>query len=104
MARFHSLALFGARSGVARARGARSLFAQALDDLDFVTRMLCEMLALPLKGVAAIFAPLQFAAAFAHDREAIASRAVLESLLRCFFAEAVVSARTASRTRNSGAL
>jgi hypothetical protein len=34
--------------------------------------MLCEMLALPLKGVAAIFAPLQFAAVFAHDREAVA--------------------------------
>jgi hypothetical protein len=34
--------------------------------------MLCEMLALPLKGDTAIFAPLQFAAAFAHDREAIA--------------------------------
>src|SRR5260370_39739484 len=75
-----------ALSGGALARSARSPFARALADLDLMTRMLREMLALPLKRVAAIFSPLQFAAAFAHDREVIAlarrSRASVALLFR----------------------
>jgi len=74
-----------------------------LDDLNLVARVLCDMLALPLKRVAAIFAPLRFDAAFAYYREAVALARRSGSLSRCF-AEVVVSARRAARMRNSAAL